>query len=249
MRPILATCSIRAAVIGWLVLAGGSAAAAPLRTPQVPFDPSVLRQVLASRVDPADLTAGQLAVQSWMPGVTTGQYVAMSPIVLVAIQGGTRSTLTASVGLCSGSGASTAFQMLFPPGAGPGWSAVCAIDRKGLLGVQLSDETGNIQGFTTAPGFDPAHFGFYVGDGPQRRYSEDARNAGAPQALVFPSPLLDCGDSTECVAFETAPFVPGSSTFSGVVLQWTGEPFATDCGWDPTPVHRSTWGSLKAVYR
>jgi hypothetical protein len=103
----------------------------------------------------------------------------------------------------------------------------------------LFDDLGLVIGVTQYPGFDRAHTGLYVQGSGGTWFTEDERNGGQPQALSFAGTGANQG--TVFLCFETWPYNPGSSTFTGEILQ-----VQAPCG---DPVRQPSWGQLKAHYR
>jgi hypothetical protein len=106
--------------------------------------------------------------------------------------------------------------------------------------VNLFDASAVNLGFNTYLGADGSNFGFYLERPGVLFYSQDARNAGSvPQALAFAGTGINVGSWWLC--FEDTPFVAGTSDFDDAVL------FCESV--NPTPVSRTTWGSIKARFR
>lgn len=243
-------CSSPRRVLGlsaWLMVAATTTVAAsayPLRSPQVVFDASPLQSLFASLGDAIDPGTRQLAVQTWMPDSVLGAASEKIRIDLLAVQGSGPSL--ASIGIYSAVGGSAPLREVLPRGMWAGVSAVCTITASHQASVVLSDEAGQLLGSVVYPDIDRNHFGFYI-DGPGGTwFSEDARNEGHAQMLVFDGSGGECERLPKYVGMEGDPYDAGSSTFSGVVIRVSVLP--TDCEW-PTAVRRSTWGGLKSVYR
>lgn len=216
-----------------LALSPRATAAFTLRHPQVVFSAGALQSQLDAADGGIHVLTDQVENFSWIaPLLAKGCDVAF----------GIRSldtTGTFTVGAYSTSQSSSTLCALLPAGATRGWFAACRISSSGILTVRLFDEVANFVGLTQFPGFDPAHTGFYV-DGPGGIwFTEDARNEGSAQALSFGGTGINHGSVFLC--FETWPYDPDDSTFTGVVLQ-----VEAVCG---LPARPSTWGHLKGLYR
>jgi hypothetical protein len=108
--------------------------------------------------------------------------------------------------------------------------------------VNLFDANAALQGTTTYLGIDKTDFGYYLQQGAgQVLYSQDARNAGGTaQMLTFAGTGLNSG--SWWLAMEDATVAQGSDRdFDDAVL------FLESV--NPTPVHTTSWGALKARFR
>jgi len=228
-RPILlfmVTVAVAAMALGVSVSA---AAPFPLRSPQVPFAYGALQGYFASIGEPSiNVATMQYDAQSWAVTISgnaefTILLKTMSPDNSIGIY-----TTTEVVPL---------LKQVFPGFAAAGWYATCHFTTVGTVKVSLFDDLGDLQGVTTYP-IDRNNFGFYLQGPGGTFYSQDSRNGGAPQVLTYAG-ISNYGDWFEC--FEVAPYNPGSSTFTGCVLDLQSV--------IPTPTSQQSWGRLKSLYR
>ena len=214
--------------IAALVLVTSSANAAfPLRSPQVGFNSGVL-QAYFNVVDPGIATVGgQLDAQVWAVAVTGN-----TDFTLVLKQGAGGAS---SIGIYNGNLASPPLYQVFPPAAVAGWYATLHFGGGNLV-VSLFDQNSVFLGQTTYNGVNPNEFGFFTAGPCGLWYSQDQRNPG-PQMLAWAS-IATVGDYW--LAFAPCKYT-GSNTFSDLVINIQSV--------KPTPVDKTTWGSVKGLYR
>jgi hypothetical protein len=216
--------------VACLALVAVPASALTLRNPQVPFSDAPLQNYM-NVVDPGiNVLTQQVDAQVWS----------------VSITGNTDFTLmlknhlgmNASVGVYNGNDPNPipALFQVFPGGAVAGWYATLHFGGGNLI-VSLFDQNSTFMGQTFYPGVDQNNFGFYIQGPGGTWFSQDARNAGAPEMLAYNSVALP-GDFWLCWAAES---YSGLSTFDDVVINVQSI--------RPTPAVPHTWGSLKARYR
>ena len=222
--------------LGVAVLAFASTASAfSLRSPQIPFNTSVLQPYLNSVDGGINVTTQQLDAQTFQTSVSgNADFTLLVKLTSYAAGNsiGVYNTLDQST--------SPALFELFPAAAANGWYVSCHFQTNGVLAVTLFDNTGLSQGVTNYTGVDRTHFGFYLFNNSRTRpyYTQDGRNGG-PQALTFAGTGANYGDWWLC--FQDAIYIAPVSTFTGAVLELQSV--------IPTPVLGTTWGQLKATYR
>lgn len=213
------------ALLGLLGLAA-SAQAFPLRSPQVPFVSGPLQAYL-NTVDPGiNVLADQLNAPVWTASVTGNVNITLTRL-------GPASNAS---GVYNANDAIPALRAIFAAGTVPGWYASLHF-AGGNLSVNLFDQNSLFVGTVVYPGVDPNAFGFYTQGPCGTWYSQDARNPG-PQMLAYASPAI-VGDYWLC--WSACKSDPAVSTFDDVVLSVQSV--------HPTGATRSTWGTLKGLYR
>jgi hypothetical protein len=214
------------------------------RVPPVAFNSAALQAFLAANDGGINVMTDQKDAQYFPISLPT--YVTRQLNVILRF-----TTSTARVGIYSApdpTGAPTLFQ-IFPDSSRAWWGAQCTFTSNGGLTVTLFDYLSMlIQGTVTYSGFSGTVAGWYLQNAGGTYYSQDARNGGSPQALLYAGTGINFYDTWECL--EGAPYNAGTSTFTSAVLDvrdgYYQGPFIDPC---VTPVRSSTWGSLKAIYR
>ena len=226
-----------------LASATGMAATEPLRNPQVQFDSAGLQSLLSSLDPGIDVDRDQIVFSS-PPGIAPGCWDFDVWVAALA------DTTFRELGCYATTESPPMPHMILPPSAAAGYRVECHFLFSSYqdvlpsgLRVILFDSSGNMLGAIDYPGLEPTHFGFYVVTSSGTRYTEDWRNGGHPQVLVFAdgTPLPSEG---RFFGFEFGAYDPASSTFSGAVI----EVIHRACG-PVVPTRASTWGKLKALYR
>ena len=226
-----------ATILVGLVAIVGSASAA-LRVPQVPVATGSLQGYLNSVGESAiNVLADQNAVERWASTVSNNSTFTIQ----IELAGNAASN---NLGLYNASLAVPSLYQVFPGAASAGWFAVASFRTAPTrMIVNLFDQNAVSQGsviYNTAPVPDRNDFGFYL-DGPGGLfYTQDARNAGGdPQAVTYGGTGLNSGSWWLC--WEDLPYSGGSDhDFDDAVL------FCESI--NPTPVSKTTWGSLKARF-
>jgi hypothetical protein len=144
-------------------------------------------------------------------------------------------------GLYNASLAAPPLYQVFPGAATSQWFAIASFRTSPIrVIVNLFDNNASPVGTNTYLGADRNDFGFYLMGPGGLFYTQDARNIGGnPQAVTFPGTGINSGSWWLC--FEDQNFAPGVSDFDDAVL------FLESV--NPTPVNKTTWGSLKARFR
>ncbi len=214
-----------------------TAAALPLRSPQVPlqtgWDGFSLQSYLDSQGQTINTLTEQLDLQTWGVDATgSPQLQLMVEIAGYASQN--------SIGLYNAAETSPSLFQVFPGAASAGWYALCTFTTGAHLVVSLYDASNTFQGSTNYSGVDAQNFGFYLQGPAGTFYSQDYRNAGGkPQVLTFAGTDQYAGYWWEC--FEDLPYASSDVDFQDSILR------VRSIG--PTPTRGSTWGALKSLYR
>jgi hypothetical protein len=217
-----------------LVAVAGSASA-QLRSPQVVFSSASLQGYLNGQGESINVTTDQLAAQRWQSTVSNN-----STFTIQAELAGNAGSNTYGLYNASGPPAPALYQ-LFPGAATTGWFAVASFRSSPTrVVVNLFDNTAALVGTNTYLGADKTNFGFYLSGPGGLFYTQDARNAGSnPQMLAFAGNGLNSGSFWLC--FEDLPFGNSALTdFDDAIL------FCESI--NPTPVNKTSWGSLKARF-
>ena len=201
------------------------------RNPQVVLNGATLQAYFNSVGQTINVNTDQFDIPCWSTTVS-GNSTFTIQLELAGNAGGN------AVGLynCS-AGVPTLFQV-FPGAASPGWFAVAHF-QGGNLVVTLFDNNAIIQGQNFYAGVDAQNFGFYL-QGPNGTfYTQDARNGGAPQALVYAGTGTETGQWW--LAFEDVPYNAGDDDFDDFVM------FMESVN-KPLPTVPATWGDIKTRF-
>ena len=220
-----------------LIAFAGTAFAA-LRVPQVVVNGGGLQGYLNSVGESINVSTDQQDVQRWQSTVSNNSTFTIQ----VELAGNAGSN---TYGLYNASAAVPPLYQMFPGAATSGWFAVASF-RSGptRVVVSLFDNNAAFQGSTTylAGPPDRNDFGFYLQQNPGVVfYSQDARNpGGVAQILTYAGTGQNAG--SWWLAFEDLDAAQGADyDFDDAVL------FCESV--NPTPVNKTTWGSLKARFR
>jgi hypothetical protein len=215
-----------------LVAIAGSASAA-LRVPQVPVAGGTLQGYLNSRGEAINVLTDQVVAPSWTTGAANNSTFTLQ-IELSAFAAAN------NIGIYNASAVAPPLYQLFPGAAAAGWHAVASFRTAPVrVIVNLVDQNGVSQGTNIYLGADKTNFGFYLQGPGGLFFSEDTRNPGGnPQVLTYAGTGLNSGSWWVCL--EDTPFLPGVSEFARAVL------FCELV--NPTPVSKTTWGTLKARF-
>lgn len=217
-----------------LVAFAGTASAA-LRVPQVPVLGGGLQGYLNGVGESINVLTDQNAAQRWAATVSNNSTFT----VQVELSGNAASN---SIGIYNASAAVPALYQVFPGAATTGWFAVVSFRSAPTRAiVTLLDPNAILQGSTTYLGADRNDFGYYLQNSGGTFYSQDSRNAGsAAQALTFAGTGINSGQWW--LAWEDTAIGGGSDQdYDDAVL------FLESV--NPTPVNKTTWGSLKARFQ
>jgi hypothetical protein len=225
-----------------------SASAPCARNPQIPFASDSLQADLNIADSGINVLADQLDAQTW-------ECIFSQATIILQIESESASGPCA-IGVYNTNSSSDTPPLyeILPSAATPGWLAECHFSQ-GRLNVQLIDDSGVFENIVTYAGIDMGHIGFYLQSGSRVYYSQDARNAGHPQALTYESHythFISTPAWWECLSDSS--YDQDTSTFNAVVLLAYRPPTDVASTLTPqpclaTPVRSSTWGRLKSIYR
>jgi hypothetical protein len=225
------------AAVAWLALGQAREAKAgpfPARSPQVSLQGAALQGYLDGLGESINVGSDQLDASIWASAVSGNTlFTLMIEVAAFSSQN--------SMGVYNAADPSPTpalFQM-FPGAAAAGWYAVASFQTGGRLVVSLFDDQSGYQGQTVYTGVNSQKFGFYIQGPGGTFYTQDGRNGGNAQALVYSGTGNNVGDWWMC--FEDQPFDPASSDFNDAVLLLQSVA--------PTPTRSTSWGELKARYR
>ena len=229
---------VGSAMVGIVALGivAASAAGYPLRSPQVPlqtgWDNISLQSYLNSIGENTNTLTQQLDLQYWQTINGASDFTLVMEIAGYASHN--------DIGIYNANEATPSMFLVFPGGAGPGWSATCAFTTGGHLHVNLYDQAHVFQGSTNYSGVNQADFGFYLSGPGGTFYSQDARNPGGkPQVLTYAGTGPYAGRWWEC--FEDLPYASSDLDYQDSILLLDSLA--------PTPTRELTWGALKLLYR
>jgi hypothetical protein len=207
----------------------GSASAA-LRVPQVALSDGTLQGYLNSVGESINAATDQNDAQRWASTVSSN-----STFTIQVELGAFAPSNT--IGIYNASLAAPPLYQVFPGAATAGWFATASF-RTGptRVIVNLFDQNAALQGTSTYLGADKTDFGFYLNSPAGLFFTQDARNTGGvAHALTYAGTGLNSG--SWWLAFE----------------DWIDYNYS-DCvlfleSVNPTPVSKTTWGSIKARFR
>lgn len=223
--------TILLAVVALAVVAGSASAA--LRVPQVPVATGSLQGYLNSVGESINVLTDQNAVQRWASTVSNNATFTIQ----VELAGNAASN---NLGIYNASAVAPPLYQVFPGAASAGWFAVASFRTAPVrVIVNLFDANAASQGSNTYLGADRNDFGFYLQGPGGLFYTQDARNPnGDPQAVTYAGTGLNSGSWWLC--FEDLQYSGSDHDFEDAVL------FLESV--NPTPVNKTTWGSLKARF-
>lgn len=207
---------------------------AALRVPQVAVFGGTLQGYLNSADGGINVLTDQDAAQRWSMTVSNNSTFT----VQVELTGNAASN---SIGIYNAAAAVPALYQVFPGAAQSGWFAIASFRTAPVRAiVNLFDINAVLQGTTTYLGADGNNFGFYLSGLAGTFYTQDARNAGsATQALAYAGTGANAGTWFMC--FEETPPSASDRDFDDSVLLLESV--------NPTPVAKTSWGTLKARFR
>lgn len=217
-----------------LVAIAGSASAA-LRIPQVPVLGGGLQGYLNGQGESINVLTDQNAAQRWAATVSANATFTIQ----VELAGNAASN---TIGIYNASAVAPALYQVFPGAATSGWFATVSFRSAPTRAiVNLLDASATLQGQTIHLGADKTDFGYYLSGPGGTFYSQDARNAGGvAQALTYAGTGINSGQWWQ--AWEDLAVGGGSDQdYDDCVL------FLESV--NPTPVNKTTWGSLKSRFR
>ncbi len=226
--------TILVSAIALVALAGTAFAA--LRAPQVVVNGGSLQGYLNSVGETINVGTAQVDVQRWASTVSSNSTFTIQ----VELAGNAGSN---TYGIYNASAVAPPLYQVFPGAATNGWFAVASFRTAPVrVIVNLFDATAALQGTVTYLGADKNDFGFYLQQqGALVLFTQDGRNPGSvAQALTYAGTGLNSGSWWLC--WEDLTVSQGSDyDYDDAVL------FLESV--NPTPVNKTTWGSLKARFR
>ena len=210
-------------------------AGAALRFPQVPVAGGSLQGYLNGVGESINVLTDQNAAQTWASTVSGNATFTLQ----IELAGNAAAN---TIGLYNGGLAVPPLYQVFPGAATNGWFAVASFRNSPIrVIVNLFDNNANPVGNNTYLGADRNNFGYYLSGPGGTFYTQDARNAGsAAQALTYAGTGVNVGSWWLC--WEDLRVGGGADLdYEDAVL------FLESV--NPTPVHRSSWGQLKARFR
>jgi len=204
-----------------------------LRTPQVPLNGAELQNYLNGVGESIDVYTQQLAAQVCSTAVSeNSSFSLMIELAGYADQN--------TIGVYDAFQPTPTLYEVFPGQAGPGWVGLVYFLASGDLVVNLFDDTGTLRMHTVHPGVNTSKVGFYIRGPGGTYYSEDGRNGGNPQAVMYEGTGRNWGDLWLC--WEDLPYAGGSDRdFNDAILMLQSL--------QPVPTVPLTWGAVKARYR
>jgi hypothetical protein len=217
-----------------LLLLAHAPAHAALRNPQVHVNGAGLQWYLDWVGDQINVQTDQQDVQVFEPVMSSNSTTTYS------FETGPKDS-GLEVGIYDGHLSTPDLVPVFPASSGPGWFAVASFRRNpDRVVINLFDASANLEGTVTHLGIAGSGFGFYVRGPGGTLYSQDVRNpGGAAQALFFAGTGIDSGSWWICL--ESAPQGVSDQDFDDAILF-----NETVVG---LPVHKASWGELKARFR
>ena len=205
----------------------------PVRTPQVPVSGTTLQDYLDGLGESINVLTDQLAAQTYIPSVSGNSAITM----MIELAGNAAQN---SLGVYDPAQANPTLYQVFPGNAAAHWSAMVSFLMSGDIVVNLFNASGVLQGNTVYPGVNLANVGFYLSGPGGTFYSEDLRNGGAAQALMFAGTGRNGGDFWVC--WEDLPNGGDADMdFDDAVLLIQSL--------QPVPATAETWGRIKDQYR
>lgn len=230
--------SVTTVISAFALIAFAGTASAALRVPQIPVLGGSLQGYLNSVGETINVNTDQQDVQRWTSTVS-GNSTFTLQVELTA--GNAPSN---GIGIYNASPAVPPLYLVFPGAATAGWFAVASFRTLPTrLVVNLFDNNANLMGTTTylAGPPDRNDFGFYLSGPGGLFFTQDARNAGGvAQALTYAGTGINSGNWW--LVWEDLNRAAGADDdFEDAVL------FLESV--NPTPVAKTTWGSLKSRFR
>jgi hypothetical protein len=221
-----------------LMLTPRTSAADPygLRAPQIPVSGTGLQDYLNSVGELIDVQHAQVDAQ------LMEMYYLTNSTYTIQLEVGLKEP-GLSLGLYDGSTLTDSFVELFPAAAGPGWFAVASFRTAPTrVVVNLFDSDAALVSTRTTLGANRRAIGFFVQGPDGVFYSQDARNPGsAAQVLFYAGTGVNTG--SVWIAFEAGARANGADgDFDDAVVFLERNDFVG-------PVHRTSWGTLKARFR
>jgi hypothetical protein len=204
-----------------------------LRNPQVPLNGTGLQAYLSGIGESVNVYADQLAAQVCSTSVSGNAAFTL----MIELADYARFN---TIGVYDAFQSTPPLYEVFPGHAGPGWVGLVSFLASGTLVVNLFDHSGILQLHTEYPGVNTSKVGFYLQGPGGCFFSEDARNGGFPQAVLYAGTGRNSGEVWLC--WEDLAYV-------GCVDRDFNDAVLLLQSLQPVPTTSSTWGGLKARYR
>jgi hypothetical protein len=219
-----------------LVAAFATTASAALRVPQVPVAGGGLQGYLNGVGESINVLTDQEDVQRWASTVSNNSTFTIQ----VELAGNAASN---TIGLYNAGLAAPPLYQVFPGAASSGWFAIASFRTAPIrVVVNLFDNNAALMGTNTYLGADRNDFGFYLSGPGGTFYTQDARNPGGlAQALTYAGTGLNSGQWWLCWEDLARSGGGADGDFDDSVL------FLESV--NPTPVNKTSWGSLKARFK
>ncbi len=222
-----------------------SQADAALRVPQVPVVGGGLQAYLISVGESINVNTDQDATQTWShtsSGTTT---------YTVMFQSSPNANIQ-QFGLYNASAVIPPLFFLLSGAIGPLGFSTATFQPGNILVVNRFDANSNFLSTTTFGGVDPTNFGFYLSTPAGTVFTQDGRNpGGAARALTYKGTGANLGTWWLCwdeplqagPADGTLGAIPtgGDQDFDDLVILMESV--------NPTPVSKTSWGTLKQRFR
>jgi len=215
------------------LVASATFANAALRVPQVPVIGGGLQAYLNGVGESINVLTDQDANQTWSHTVsgTTTYTIQFQSSPNAAIQ---------QFGLYNASAVIPPLFFLMSGSVGPLGFSTATFKPGNIVVVNRFDALGNFLSTTTFGGVDPNNFGFYLSVPAGTVFTQDARNPGGlARALTFRGTGANTGTWWLCWD-EPLAGAPGDQDFDDLVVLMESV--------NPTPVSKTTWGTLKARF-
>lgn len=211
-----------------------SKADAALRVPQVPVLGGTLQGYLNSIGESINVNTDQEDTQVWTRTVSsTSTYT-------IQFQGSPNAALH-QLSIYNSSAVVPPLYFLMSGAVGPEGFSTATFLAGNQLRINRFDALGNFLSQTTYAGADPNSFGFHLNGPLGGFYTQDSRNPGGlAQALSYKGTGVNAG--TWWLCWEESDRSAGADDdFDDLVVLVESV--------NPTPVSRSTWGTLKSRFR
>jgi hypothetical protein len=211
-----------------------SAFAAP-RVPQVAVVGGSLQGYFNGVGETINVLTDQQDISNWSSSISGN-----TTYTLMIELGGNAAANT--IGIYNAGVPAPALYQVFPGAAAADWYATVSFRNFPTRAVvNLFDNNAVLQGTTTYLGADRTNFGYYIQGPGGTFYSQDYRNGGNAQALVYPGHGVNAGQWW--LAFEDVSVTGGSDQdYDDAVL------FLESVN-ESVPVSTTTWGQLKTRMR
>ena len=206
---------------------------AALRSPQVPVVGGGLQAYLNSVGESINVNTDQDATQTWSHTAsgTTTYTIQFQSSPNAAVQ---------QFGLYNASAVIPPLFFLMSGSVGPLGFSTATFKPGNILVVNRFDALGNFLSTTTFGGVDPTNFGFYLSTPGGTAFTQDSRNPGGlARAITFQGTGQNAGTWWLCWDELTAG--GQDQDYDDLVILMESV--------NPTPVSKTSWGSLKARFK